>query len=454
MKILGINLDCEIDDIENFDGFEINNAVSLLDYDSVVISTEHLAKKYNSSENFSGLRRLTTDASRQIIADYTRIQRELTELLNLGKRIYIFTKKNPDCYVHTGQLNTSGTGKNTKRTNIVKTLGAFDFLPIELNFSFSEGENILVSPNTPYSNFLKKLMPNFYYAGYFNDEIGNPIATIKNTNRVISAEIPYGEGKIIFLPAPKGEEWSGDLEESNKVMKEIILDIFDLEEKLNQSTDFTLPEWANSFQLPTENEKLVSLKELQEKQEQIILEIEEQENKIKELEEYKQLFTATGTPLENIVRKTLKNLGFTFEEAENNRSDLIANFNEQPFVIEVKGVCGSAAEKNAVQLEKWATEYFLKYECHAKQILIINAYRETPLSERKEPVFPNQMLGYAKNAGHCLITGIQLLCMYLDIEANPAKKEEILAELFATVGIYPKYTDFENYLTLTNEETN
>ena len=44
--------------------------------------------------------------------------------------------------------------------------------------------------------------------------------------------------------------------------------------------------------------------------------------------------------------------------------------------------------------------------------------------------------------------------MYLDIQANHEKKEEILAELFATVGIYEKYADFENYLTLTNEETN
>lgn len=161
----------------------------------------------------------------------------------------------------------SGTGKNARRTNLVDRFKAFNFLPIELHFSFSEGENICVLPNTPYSGFLKNLMPNFYYAGYFNDEITNPIATIKNTNRIVSIEIPCEKGKIIFLPAPKEEEWYDNAEDYNKMTKEIILNIFELEKKLNQASDFTLPSWANAFQLPREKESLLSLKELQEKQE-------------------------------------------------------------------------------------------------------------------------------------------------------------------------------------------
>lgn len=133
-------------------------------------------------------------------------------------------------------------------------------------------------------------------------------------------------------------------------------------------------------------------------------------------------------------------------EGEIGRDDLIIKYNEKIAVIEVKGVSKSAAEKHVTQLEKWVSEYHLKNEIKAKGILVINAFKDVPLSERKEKPFPDQMLPYSQKREHCLITGLQLLGLYLDCKNNPIKKEEIIEILFCTDGIFEQYNEWSEYL--------
>ena len=133
-------------------------------------------------------------------------------------------------------------------------------------------------------------------------------------------------------------------------------------------------------------------------------------------------------------------------EGEIGRDDLIIKYNEKIAVIEVKGVSKSAAEKHVTQLEKWVSEYHLKNEIKAKGILVINAFKDVPLSERKEKPFPDQMLPYSQKREHCLITGLQLLGLYLDCVNNLSKKEKMINLLFETNGIFKEYEDWENFL--------
>ena len=50
-----------------------------------------------------------------------------------------------------------------------------------------------------------------------------------------------------------------------------------------------------------------------------------------------------------------------------------------------------------------------------KSLLIVNGYYELPLEERKEDVFPNQMLKYANKKEQCLLTTYQLLKLFIDL---------------------------------------
>ena len=158
--------------------------------------------------------------------------------------------------------------------------------------------------------------------------------------------------------------------------------------------------------------------------------------------------------MEEVVQETLQEIGFTLSEAEVGRSDIIASYNGTDIVAEIKGVSKSAAEKHAAQLEKWVAQFIEEKEHAPKPLLIVNGYSDTPLVERVEDVFPNQMLKYCAARGHALITTTQLLCLYIEIKKNPTCAEERITELLSCVGKYQRYLDYNNYIKLVqNEET-
>ena len=92
---------------------------------------------------------------------------------------------------------------------------------------------------------------------------------------------------------------------------------------------------------------------------------------------------------------------------------------------------------------------FIEEKEHApKPILIVNGYCDTPLVERVDDTFPNQMLKYCEARGHALITTTQLLCLYIEIKKKPTCAEERIAELLSCVGKYQRYLDYDNYIKL------
>lgn len=89
---------------------------------------------------------------------------------------------------------------------------------------------------------------------------------------------------------------------------------------------------------------------------------------------------------------------------------------------------------HAAQLMKWVTTYHSEYGVEPKGILIINAFRDKPLKDRIEKVFPVQMLGYSERMQLCLLTTTQLLAMYLDFLDHQTDFATIKSKLFETIG--------------------
>jgi hypothetical protein len=115
-------------------------------------------------------------------------------------------------------------------------------------------------------------------------------------------------------------------------------------------------------------------------------------------------------------------------------------------VVEFKGKAKSAAESDSAQLEKWVTEYHLENGVHPKGILVVNAWRDKPLPDRSQAAFPNQMLGYAEARGHCLVTGMQLLGAWLDVEKRSGRAIQIARALFKCSGRFGGYGDWAEFI--------
>lgn len=177
----------------------------------------------------------------------------------------------------------------------------------------------------------------------------------------------------------------------------------------------------------------------------MVSQISQSKDRLAKTEKYKLLLGGSGRALEVQVAAVLKEIGFLVEPGSEGRDDLILKYGEKVAVVEVKGVSKSASEKHAAQLEKWVAEYMALNEVKPKGILIVNAYCSTPLQERSDPAFPNQMISYSTNREHCLVTTTQLLGLYLGVISKPESREHLINELYATAGVYQKFLDYKEF---------
>ena len=454
-KILGINTSFSSIKYEGFVNDDIRSSISFMDYDAVIIDTSYLAENYgvDYQKTYQGKRLISKDESHRIVEEFTTIKTQIIEFLKQGKNIFILMAKNDNCFVHTGQTKYSGTGKNARETNVVREFDVFSFLPIEIKPIMVSGDKFNIVCQPPYSTFFQKIKNNVYYDAYFKASKQNSLLALPNSDKAISAYYEYENGKIIVLPYPHDEGFFETQKKWKKFGKEFLNALFELNLALSSSANsYILPQWSNNIKILDEEIEENNLKKEIEKLRNIEKKIEKRNDIIRRIKNKKILLTASGTPLEEMVKETLNEIGFAIRETEKGRSDIVASYKKEDIVAEIKGVSKSAAEKHAAQLEKWVSEFVLAKEKEPKAILIVNGYCDTPLMQRKEDVFPAQMLKFCESRGHALITTTQLLCLYIEIKDNPGCATERIAELLSCVGKYKRYQDFEKYFKIIASE--
>lgn len=149
----------------------------------------------------------------------------------------------------------------------------------------------------------------------------------------------------------------------------------------------------------------------------------------------------------------------------------------------MKGLEGSAKEANLRQAEKWVAEVnhaladptssdpdLYRYTqlltelgivldeqktIDTKGIMVIGTFRKTPLDERTQPDYPDQLLRPLSRSNICAITGLQLFAIIMETRLHPEKKKSIANEIFQTSGIFPNNLAWDTYITKTvaNETT-
>ena len=434
---------------------DFHSATSFMDYDAVVINTRSLALEYGLTcpDTYNGKLCLPVDASFKMKEDFSRTRTQIIEFLKQGKNVFVVMTKNENCYIHTGESSYSGTGKNARKTNYVEEFDVFSFLPIKIKPTFVSGRSVNVVCHSPYSAFFQATREITCYEAFFAAPKEKTLLAMPNSDKAVSAVFEYEKGKIIILPSFCLSVSASSESEEGKYGKIYLDALFELNHALMACEDsYSLPLWADGIKILDEEDQEKNLEQYLEKLENIKAEITNHEALINKIRRKKILLAASGTTLEEVVKETLQEIGFALHEAEVGRSDIIASYDGVDVVAEIKGVSKSAAEKHAAQLEKWVAQFIEEKDHSPKALLIVHGYCDTPLSERTEEVFPDQMLKYCKSREHALITTTQLLCLYIEIKNNPACAKERITELLSCVGKYSRYLDYREYLRLIENE--
>ncbi|MBM6383116.1 MAG: hypothetical protein JSY10_03865 [Paenibacillus sp.] len=442
MNILAIDCYFNHNDVSNE---RFRSTTTFLDYEVIIWHPGFSLFSYEADRGdngiYKGLKSLSERDSTAIQYDIVRRKNEIKEILELGRTVIVFTVPNQASYYYTGEKQFSGTGRNRVTTNIVNKVDLLSILPEKLNVTEARGSSIECRATEPFKTFFTANQKHFQYEAYFNHPVGSPLYFVKGTNKAVASYLKVGNGNLIFIPTFFDDD-------NEKLQKDFIDSIITLVEELKHDTgDFVQPLWSNNFLLPNEENEKKELTIVENELALILEKINVQKETISKIESYKILFTGSGRALEIQVAKVFENLGFQVEEGLPGRDDLIISYNNKVSVVEVKGVSKSAAEKHAAQLEKWVSGYFEMHEVMPKGILVVNAFKDLPLDKRIEDDFPSQMIGYSEKRDHCLISSLQLLCLYFDCLKNPSKKEEYLNELLSTTGVYDKY-DWKEILSI------
>ena len=448
-EILGVNTSFQSLKYKGLTEVGFRSNTSFLDYDAIVIDTSNLAARYETDHLdclFQGKRRISKDESFLLREDFTRTKTQIIESLKQGRNIFVLLAKNDNCYVHTG------TGKNPHVIELAE-FDMFSFLPFSFKPIMVQGESFSIACHAPYLSFFQATQDLSYYEAFFAAPKEATLLTTSNGSQAVSAVFEYGGGKLILLPNPYGRRCYKSEESWKKYGKKYLNALFELNHALMAGTDsYELPLWADKVKILDEEAQEEKLEQATKKLEVIKAGIEKQKALIGKIRRKKALLTASGTPLEEVVKETLQEIGFMLLKADAGRSDVIASYEGADVVAEIKGVTKSAAEKHAAQLEKWVAQFVEENGRTPKAILFVNGYCDTSLSERTEAVFPDQMLKYCKSRDHALITTTQLLCLYIEIKNNPACAKERITELLSCTGVYPRYADYRKFLRLTKPD--
>ena len=416
----------------------IDSSDALLEFDAVIVNPEFFFQIYRPEGHYKDIPQLNWNDSRRIVEKYDKIRRQLNDMLKQGKNIYVFIGHSNKCYRYTGKTDFLGNPSG------VALFDLYSFLPIKISLESMRGSSFELT-NPEYKDFFLSIKNSAEYHSVISGENVIPFLKIKGTDEVVGAFVPHYNGKIVFLPSFNQEYYAYGTD-GDELRQNVFNSIYALDVSLTRKEVVEYPEWIDNYNILTETDDIERLNDLENEKAELQKRIEKQKNRLDILKKYKGLFTSTGHQLENIVKDVLAEIGFELLPSDSRRSDVIAQYENQDIVIEVKGIKKSATEEYVRQLEAWNSDFWTETKKVAKCILVVNGFLDKKLEERKEPVFPDAMLKYCIGHEQCLITTTQLLCLFIEITDNPDCKDERVKELLNTVGVYNRYTDYTPFI--------
>lgn len=452
-----IGLDVSIPD-SRVTAASFSSNYSIFEYDAALWHPLGSLQTYLNGyeERFRNLPSLNEHTSTRILLDIGRRKKEFMEFVEMGRPLILASTQPARLYYDTGKSETSGTGRNRQVTHLVDRLDLLNALPYELASDEANGDS-LAAIDAGFGELMRKHPDYWSYNTILTKFPGRPLAVVSGTSKVVGSigELPAG-AIVIHLPACVSVEATFEVE---------LATAFEQENEIEEDPDFesermkaasALIDWieaacgAEAVEVPAWLESMPFHEDVPRAAEilRVDSEISALQSKLSGIQEvrakdnrWKRIISASGTPLESITEEAFQQLGFEILDKVPGRRDLRLKSGELYAVVEVKGVSKSASEANAAQLEKWVTEAFIEHEIHHKGILVANTWRNTPLKDRTEADFPDQMLGYATARGHVLISGVQLLSMVRAFLAGRSSSEEIRDEILRTIGRIDGWSD-------------
>ena len=193
----------------------------------------------------------------------------------------------------------------------------------------------------------------------------------------------------------------------------------------NNIGDIAPPEWLSNYELPGEENIKNKISEKQ-------TEIDSLEQELENLTGFKKLLYTYDDELENIVRDTFRQLGFTVEGEIPGGRDGILKTETADFVLEITGTGGGIKKKKVRQLDDHVESYIAENpEGEIKGLLIVNPDFTTDPDKRDIRIEPNVENYINRRGDYKVLTTpdlYQLIADHIKQEIDQSEVERLLSE--------------------------
>ena len=418
-----------------------NSSQSLLDADIVVFEPE-LYHYYTNSSTYQGKECLDENRSFQLKEDTKHWRSEISTAIQDGKTVFIFMDQYKEIFVHTGKKEFSGTGKNTRTTDIVSLYNNYEFLPIDIpQLIPSRGSEIIFCGNSLFTIFWNEFKEYINYECYMQKEISTPLFSTKTGKKPVGGLFRKGKGNLVLLPPisypeekltrydrkKKEEVWTNEAIDFGKKLVQTLLDIDGV---LSSSAEASpSPSWTreNEYRLKSETDLTKKISTISEK----MGKLEEQKNTLSDTlekeKELKALLFEKGKPLENAVIEALRILGYKAENYDDGNLELdqvIVAPDGERYIGETEGKDNGAINIEKFRQLQYSMQEYLEREDvtgPATGILFGNGFRIIHPKKRKEQ-FTKKCITTAKSQNVILVRTSDLFRVAKYIRENKNSK--------------------------------
>ncbi|MBI5174994.1 MAG: hypothetical protein HY986_19055 [Candidatus Melainabacteria bacterium] len=223
-----------------------------------------------------------------------------------------------------------------------------------------------------------------------------------------------------------------DLQEdpdSHSPAKELMIKM----EELTQTMNLT---WTQDFSFPYVDALKGEHGQMMEQLRQMQLRISALDSRIRAIEGLKHvLLTGESDPLLAASQEVLSRLGWTVSPSRSNPGELWLSRGDQiDAIARVVRSPGAANRSEIAQLAESVIAFWDEYEIEPKGILLAQTWFSKTPAERTDPDFTPALQEFAGKKNLCLMSSLQLLGMYKDLEMGGMPVEEMRKRMLETNG--------------------
>ncbi len=216
----------------------------------------------------------------------------------------------------------------------------------------------------------------------------------------------------------------------------------DLIKKMEEMTKTVAPEWAATFSFPDLDDLRKERESLADTIRQTQSKITAIDSKLAMLDGLKNaLLAADGEDLKEACSRVFKRIGWNSQQAEAEPKELVLVGKQNAEVIAriVRSSTG-APRPDVAQLAQSVLTFWGETEIEPKGLLITSTFVGVAPKDRTEPDYTDALAEFAQKKSLCLMTTLQLLCMYRDLELGKMEPEQVRNKILDTNG---RLTGFE-----------